>query len=164
MHEIAKVLFVGDGGVGKTSLIRRFLRDMLADKMTVGVDFTILKVGDDKVAFVWDIGGEERFEFFTESLMKGAKLVILVYDVSIPKTLFNLKKWAEKVHEANSTRIPAIVVGNKIDLGKNIGDDVVNEIIKELPLNVLEYIETSAVTGENIDKLFNAIKKYLAIL
>jgi len=160
--EIAKVLFIGDGGVGKTSLIRKFFESIVAEKLTVGVEFTLFKISDEKSAFIWDIGGEERFEVFTESLMKGAKLVVLVYDVSRTSTLLNLEKWAQKVFQVNNRKIPAIVVGNKIDLGKSVDDDLVKEKLNNLPVITLEHIETSAITGKNVPTLFKKIAELVS--
>ena len=163
MLRAVKIVFAGDGGVGKTSLIKKFFDNTVVDRLTVGTEFRIFKISPNKMAVLWDLGGEIRFRDVQEALMRGARLVVLVFDVHRPSTLTNLKKWAERIYNINGRkRIPAIVVGNKIDLGKNIDHELIKSTLKEIPLDVKYYIETSAYTGENVAILFKKIRELLS--
>ena len=97
MLRAVKIVFAGDGGVGKTSLIKKFFDDIVVDRLTVGTEFQIFKISPNKMAVLWDLGGEIRFRDVQEALMRGARLVVLVFDVHRPSTLTNLKKWDERI-------------------------------------------------------------------
>lgn len=152
---ISKVLFAGEGGVGKTSIIRKFLGDGLSRGITLGVDFHFIRKNNVNI-MIWDFSGQERFKPLIENLFCGAKLLVLVFDLSRPKTLLKLMDWANYVR-SKVDQIPVIVVGNKKDLGKKISDKLIQEVLGKLPFKVLGYIETSALTGENLNELFNKI-------
>ncbi|GIL49845.1 hypothetical protein Vafri_6157 [Volvox africanus] len=119
-----KILLLGDSGVGKTSLLTRFAHDSFDDKVasTIGVDFAVkkLSVYDKRVKLtVWDTAGQEKFRTLTSTFYRGAKGIILVYDVSRPDTLRHLEEqWMRELDlfgtEADAVRM---VVANKVDVG-----------------------------------------------
>jgi len=151
----AKILFLGEGGVGKTSLIRRYLGHNLSNSITLGVDFFTLRI-NNLTLIVWDLSGQERFRPLIDSFFYGAKLAIMVFDLSRPKTLFRLLEWSTYLKEKISD-LSVIVVGNKKDLGKNVNNTVIKSVIEQIPFRVIRYLETSAVTGENVNTLFSLI-------
>ncbi|MHA1675553.1 MAG: hypothetical protein ACTSU6_00060, partial [Candidatus Njordarchaeales archaeon] len=76
-------------------------------------------------------------------------------------SLSRVKKWAELLVKANNgSEISGILVGNKIDLGKKIDPKKINEFMQSCPVNILDHIETSAVTGERIKDLFKKISDF----
>ncbi|WP_457556427.1 GTP-binding protein [Candidatus Harpocratesius sp.] len=118
-----KIAIVGDGGVGKSSLLdAKKSRNFISDKaITIGVDFDFIpieksKPEDGKAQFlVMDLGGQARFHFVHDLYIQGIKGAIVLFDVSRFKTFQNLKKWISLITKENS-QIPILLIGNKCDL------------------------------------------------
>ncbi len=162
-----KVVMIGAGGSGKTALVNRFLTQKFSEQyiVTIGSQFAVKTVsvkdgrGNDVVVklLVWDLAGQERFDFIRSSYYKGAKGALLVYDVTRKSTFLELPKWIEETEAALGTRIPIILLANKVDL--------VNErvITSEMGMafareNRLDgYLETSALTGQNVEEAFHRL-------
>jgi GTPase SAR1 family protein len=104
---------------------------------------------------LWDIGGQDRFDFFKTDFFKGVAVVGLVFDLSRPDTFDNIDEYFNDIRE-QSGNIPIFLVGNKKDLIKEIGETISREkIIQKLNQYYLfEYIETSALEMDNVEKLF----------
>ena len=104
---------------------------------------------------LWDIAGQERFEFFKTDFFSGVAAVGLVFDLSRPDTFDSIEEYFDDIRE-RSGNIPIILVGNKDDLKKDIGETVPREKIIQMvnQYNLFEYIETSALERKNVDKLF----------
>ena len=118
---LVKILLVGDSGVGKPSLLARFISDSFDEQgPTVGVDFKLKHVDVDGTRLkltVWDTAGQERFRTLTSSYYRGAHGVVFVYDVTSRESFENAREtWRKEVEMygtiANSVKI---VIGNKID-------------------------------------------------
>jgi len=94
-----KVIVIGPSAVGKTSIINRFVNDTFSMKyqFTMGVDFlaktVVLESGQIAKLTIWDIGGQERFEFLQRSFYAGANGAILVFDLSREYTFIEIDKW-----------------------------------------------------------------------
>ena len=164
-----QLLIIGNSNVGKTSMITRFTNGTFSQNYlaTVGVDnYTKIETIDNKNVQIklWDTAGQEKFKSLTKSFFRGAEGVILVYDITNLESFTDLKLWINSIKEnlgEEKESIPSIIVGNKIDLGeREISLEEANKFCKD---NNYEYFETSAKTGENIDKSFRAlVKKILA--
>lgn len=160
MAEVAlfKVVVAGDAGVGKTSLIRRYCEGkFFASRVaTIGVDFHTQRVrvptGLVKLS-IWDMAGQEQFEVVRAGFYRGSRAAALVYDVTAPASLVNLAHWREEVLQA----VPhqgLLVVGNKIDLQRAIQPEAGQTFAFEIGAT---YLETSALTGEGVARLFEAL-------
>ncbi len=159
MVRIVKVVMAGDGGVGKTSLLESYKGGNLSKvTMTIGVNLMSIKVDENFSLQIWDLSGQEQYRFLIDVFFRGAKLAILVFDLSRPVTLYNLKKWAEVLKEGAGPKIPTIVVGNKKDLGKQVPDETIKEVIDSLGLPIIKYMETSALQHEGVIELFDYLK------
>ena len=164
-----QLLIIGNSNVGKTSIITRFTNGTFSPNYlaTVGVDnYTKIETIDNKNVQIklWDTAGQEKYKSLTKSFFRGAEGVILVYDITNLESFTDLKLWINSIKEnlgEEKESIPSIIVGNKIDLGeREISLEEANKFCKD---NNYEYFETSAKTGENIDKSFRAlVKKILA--
>src|SRR5271157_533341 len=115
-----KVLLLGDGGVGKTTLVQRYVTGAFIanTKITIGVDFatkSLLIDGAQVMLQVWDFGGEERFRFILPTYCNGAKGGIFVYDVTNLQSLLHAGEWLKIVRD-QAGDIPVIMVGTKADL------------------------------------------------
>lgn len=118
---IYKVVLVGDGNVGKTSLVRRFCEGKFEESrvLTLGVDFQIkqIKLGERTLRLsIWDVAGQDRFRTFRDQFYAGSLAAALIYDVTSPATFFNLSRWRDEVLSA-VPGLPLAVIGNKVDLG-----------------------------------------------
>lgn len=104
---------------------------------------------------LWDIAGQERFEFFKTDFFKGVAAVGLVFDLSRPDTFDAINDYFDDIRD-RSGNIPIILVGNKSDLKKDIGETIPREKIVQMinQYNLFEYIETSVLENSNVDTLF----------
>lgn len=159
-----KCIIIGPAGVGKTSLMRRFVENQfsLTYKFTIGVDFLIKKVEFEKGRLaklsIWDVGGQERFKSLRRSFYKGTDGALLVFDLSRANTFYKLKDWLTDMSSIIQKKIPIVIIGNKTDLIPEIGE-VIN---RNEPKQFAEreesiYIETSAKTGDNVEKAFSEL-------
>ncbi len=107
---------------------------------------------------LWDTGGQERFGFFKTDFFKGVAAVALVFDLSRLDTFDSIDEYFEDIREL-SGNIPIILVGNKDDLKKDIGEMIPREKIIQMvnQYSLFEYIETSAFENLNVEKLFHRL-------
>ncbi len=152
-----KIILLGNGNVGKTSLKRSFLDLEFVDKyqMTNGVEF-----GIKNELIIYDIGGQFIWTSI-EEYFKNAKGAVLVYDITNRKSFESLDKWYEKLVIHSGKNIPFVIAGNKADLrefghaqvdvaeGYEYAAKMSNQSIFEIP-----YFETSALTGLNVNYVF----------
>ncbi len=157
-----KLILGGEGGVGKTSMVHRFVEDAFQTDYKSTIGTSIMKKECDfqglesKVRFViWDLAGQAQFKRVRQTYLGNAEAGILVFDVTRKETFDKLEKWFNEIKEVSST-ISLIVVGNKIDLEDQ--RVVLLEQGEELAEKLnLSYIETSAKTGENINDAFKML-------
>ena len=165
---LLKVCLLGDGDVGKTSLRERFLGKEFKSNylMTVGADYAvkIYELNGKPIKYqIWNIAGQERFESVRSLFFQGSHGLILVFDITRPETLYNLKGWlAETKKYIKAFSIPIICLANKIDLDTHLNFrkeevlDFLRELFieNEIPTESLKFYETSSKTGENVEKAF----------
>ncbi|MFX1238897.1 MAG: Rab family GTPase, partial [Promethearchaeota archaeon] len=117
---ILKILTAGEGGVGKTTLLHRYVEGKFSaeTKMTIGVEFFLKETdieGNTATLQLWDFGGQERFRFLLESYVLGAKGALLMFDLTRPITLDNLEQWIDIVRKGDPD-LPVLFIGTKLDL------------------------------------------------
>jgi len=119
--EIAiKVVIVGNGGVGKSSMIQRYCKGIYTRdyKKTIGVDFLERMIdidGEDVRVMLWDTAGQEEFDAITKAYYRGAQACVLTFSTTDRWSFEAVKDWKKKV-ENECGEIPAVLVQNKIDL------------------------------------------------
>ncbi|WP_287583411.1 Rab family GTPase, partial [Candidatus Borrarchaeum sp.] len=155
-----KIVVAGDGGVGKTSLLNRYVSDtfLTAMKMTIGTDFfsKVMERDNSVVKLqLWDFGGEKRFRFLLPGYCKGARGVLLAFDLNDFTTLMSLDEWIQIVKE-NTTDPKILLVGTKVDIAGGVTEE---EFIRDFceKHNIHEFIPTSSKTGENVDFVFQEL-------
>lgn len=169
---IFKCIVIGPGGVGKSSLVRRFIEDKfeINYNFTIGVDFLAKTVEYEKNQFaklsIWDVGGQERFKVLRRSFYEGTHGALLVFDLSRANTFHKMKDWLTDMRNIIEEKIPIVILGNKADLLAEVGEVINRDEPKKLAEEEESvYIETSAKSGENVDKAFvlltQKMKKYL---
>ena len=113
---MAKVIIIGDSGVGKTNLITRFCDSYVA---TIGVDFKIktLSVGDRRYKLqIWDTAGQERFKNITQTYYKGAAGIILAYSITYRNSFENVERWINQIDTHAPSDASKILIATKSDL------------------------------------------------
>ena len=166
---IFKVCIFGDGGVGKTTLVQRYLTDVFHDgtTMTIGVDFHIKKIQvGDKIAKlqIWDFAGEERFRFLLPAYLRGIQAGIFMYDISRFSTLKNFDIWFEVYKEGIKDQeedIPLFMIGGKLDLEEKRAVPRQTAIEIATKNDFSGFVETSAKTGQNIEVAFKTLAEIL---
>ncbi|TXT58999.1 MAG: Small GTP-binding domain protein [Promethearchaeota archaeon] len=157
-----KLILGGEGAVGKTSMVHRFVEDSFETDYKATIGTSIMKKQcefeslESSVRFViWDLAGQQQFQRVRQSYLANARAGVLVYDVTRRNTYEKINNWHEEIKK-NTDQISMILVGNKIDL---VDDrEVTPEEGKELAEKLnLSYIETSAKTGENIEDAFRML-------
>ncbi len=158
----------GDGGVGKTTLVNRYILGLFYGDttMTIGVDFHVkyLEVDGKKVALqIWDFAGEERFRFLLPTYLKGASGAIFIYDITRYSSLRNVMDWLAVVDAQfkQRERIPLLMVGGKADLAEKrmVSSSEAIEIAKSSQFS--GFIECSSKTGKNVEKVSYAITQLM---
>ena len=160
---IMKIITAGEGGVGKTTLLRRYVEGKFSEKtkITIGVEFFLKELNiDGKLVAIqlWDFGGQERFRFLLKGYVIGAKGALLMFDLTRPSTLNNLGEWVNICRSTNPN-LPILFLGTKIDLvdEPSIPDDYIDELKKKF--NLFDFLKISSKTGENIDFAFELLTR-----
>ena len=166
-YQTCKVVILGEPGVGKTSIISRYITNQFFPVVisTTGASYStkLLKIENDKIKFqIWDTAGQERFRSLAKIFYQNAVAVILVYDITIRDTFEQLKEyWIKEIKENAPPDIILALAANKSDKYKDEQVDI-NEG-KELArqLNAI-FKSTSALSSKGIDELFLTIgQKFL---
>lgn len=160
-----KTVFLGDMGVGKTSIIGRLTQGKFFSVQTLSVGALIqeIKLKNGERLSVWDATGQEQFRSTIPLYLRGAKIIVLVFDLSksdreIVKR--HLTSWIEIVNNTD-LNVRCILVGNKLDLCRSSKEEVKNEFTKFAQEHKIEkFLICSALTGEGIDEL----KGFLTVL
>ena len=161
---LSKILVIGDGAVGKSCIIRRYVDNEFESThlQTVGLDFKLKNIqlddGNSLKAQIWDTAGQERFHSITRNYFKNAHGIILIYDVTLIESFHNVKNWIKQIKKEASDKVSIILVGNKIDMENErvVSNEEGEKIADEYGL---KFFECSAKTGVNIEQIFKEVAK-----
>ena len=166
---IKKVCLIGNSGVGKTSLIKRFILDIFDDKYlkTLGtkvsrkdltIDYPEKNLKINLTMMIWDIMGQETFRtILQDSYFFGAGGCLAVCDSTKPDSLSDLDKWVGSLYET-AGKVPVIFLANKSDLEDSV--EVKEKMLKKFAGKYnASYLYTSAKTGDNVEKAFLELGK-----
>ncbi|KAF8560736.1 hypothetical protein P879_04114 [Paragonimus westermani] len=154
-----KFLIIGSSGTGKTCIMRRYTERRFIPNMlhTVGAEFGSKIINADGTAVkmqIWDTAGQERFRSMARSYYHDAVGALLVYDITNRDSFNSLSLWLKDARQLASPEIVVVLVGNKLDLQdteQQVTHWEANAFAQE---NDLLFLETSALTGENVDEAF----------
>lgn len=154
-----KVVLVGDTGVGKSTLLMRYMNDTFSTELqaTIGIDFVWKSIpygGATHRFQLWDLSGNEKFRSLTASYLRNAKIAFICVDVTDPTSWESLEYWINRIRESAIDLDLVSIVGCKSDTGNE------REVSKEEAQKKADdlgypYFETSAKTGEGVSNLFN---------
>lgn len=159
-----KLILVGDGRVGKTSIINKYLYNTFNENepMTINSCFLEKKMIINEKTFkfaLWDTAGQEKFNSVTPVYYRDAKGVILVYDITNARSFERVQKWIEEVRSYNK-ECEIVICGNKVDIKETYEDGVDKDKAKEYVVNKgIEHFYTSAKTGEGLEEVFDYVAK-----
>ncbi|XP_023220788.1 ras-related protein Rab-10-like isoform X1 [Centruroides vittatus] len=153
-----KLLLIGDSGVGKTCILFRFSDDAFNTTFisTIGIDFKIktIELKGKKIKLqIWDTAGQERFHTITTSYYRGAMGIMLVYDITNPKSFDNIAKWLRNIDDHATEDVEKMILGNKCDMedkrmiSKERGESIARD-------HDVTFLETSAKANINIEEAF----------
>ncbi|KAK3531282.1 hypothetical protein QTP70_015182 [Hemibagrus guttatus] len=153
-----KFLVIGSAGTGKSCLLHQFIENKFKQDSnhTIGVEFgsRVVNVGGKTVKLqIWDTAGQERFRSVTRSYYRGAAGALLVYDITSRETYNALTNWLTDARTLASPNIVIILCGNKKDLDAD-REVTFLEASRFAQENELMFLETSALTGENVEEGF----------
>eukprot|EP00345_Euplotes_harpa_P013153 CAMPEP_0168336916 /NCGR_PEP_ID=MMETSP0213-20121227/11843_1 /TAXON_ID=151035 /ORGANISM="Euplotes harpa, Strain FSP1.4" /LENGTH=215 /DNA_ID=CAMNT_0008342233 /DNA_START=16 /DNA_END=663 /DNA_ORIENTATION=- len=163
-----KVIFIGDSGIGKTSVINRYLSEYFNqfNQMTLQCSFqskvvTIPNSKKQVKLHIWDTAGDEKFRNIVKMYYRGANVVVLCYDVTSEDSFDNLKTWIEQIDQnLNRDETKVVLCGCKCDLedSREVETKSALKLAKE---NEFRLFETSAKEGSGIDYMFVEIARML---
>jgi small GTP-binding protein len=161
-----KIVLLGDPGVGKTSMIRRFVYDIFDDKYitTLGMKVTKKMIKIDKFGnasnlnltlMIWDLMGQKEYQYLHKSTYKGTDGAIIVCDITRKQTLDNIPEWVSNLFNITGN-IPVVLIGNKCDLSDK--SEFRFQELQDLGkvCKATSYL-TSAKFGDNVEKVFNEL-------
>lgn len=169
-----KIALLGDGAVGKTSLRKSYLGESFTSEylLTLGADFalkTITLEGKTIKFQIWDLSGQLRFSQVRKGYYAGCYGGLLVFDRTRPDSLESTMHWLNELwRNSGKGPIPFVILGNKSDLvdgainidkKASLWAKTFSEETKPLKGFNVQYIQTSAKTGQNVDFAFNQLAK-----
>ena len=156
-----KILVAGDGAVGKTTLLYRYVDGFFKDtrQMTIGIDFhtKTVELGNDSIQLLLnDFGGQERFRFMLDQWVQGAQGALVLFDITSMTSFVHLDQWIPLVRKQKKD-LPVLLVASKCDLEDfaAVTDDKAQNIVAEH--NLQGYIRTSSKLDFNVNYLFELL-------
>lgn len=160
-----KIIVFGNSEAGKTTFLRNNTKEVIsrskADK-EIGIGFYTKSVilGNNRYQLqIWSFKDIDRFHLFYSTYSKGAHAGLLFFDISNLYSLANYEAWVSLVREEvdNPESFPIMMIGNKLDLEENRQVQSQQAIRMAKSMDIHGYIECSAMTGENVEEIFNII-------
>ena len=150
-----KIIFVGDAGVGKTTIISRVMDNPFNEvyEPSIGVDFMskIIKYRGQNIKLqIWDTAGQEKYKGLIPSYVRNSSIVFLIYDISVKSSFDNIPNWITFIRSIENTTL--VLCGNKIDLDKREVTKEQGEALAQK--GGIAFYEISAKSGEGIKNMF----------
>ncbi|ELP90270.1 ehrab7g protein, putative [Entamoeba invadens IP1] len=162
--QMFKIILIGESGVGKTSLINRYVENSFDPvyKSTIGCDFLSKNVqyeGVEYVLQIWDTAGHEKFSSMISSFYRGSDGAFVVFDVTDTASFSNLDSWINEFSGSINNDVPIIVCGNKTDLENRCVPTASAQ--QWCDLRNYTYVESSAKSSAGVTDMFATIVKLI---
>lgn len=158
-----KVVLLGEGRVGKTSILLRYVRGNFDDSQQSTsqasyLDKKISLTGQAVSLSIWDTAGQERFHSLVPIYYRDANGAVLVYDITDYESFSRVRKWVKELRTNGDSNICIIICGNKIDLAKDrrVTEEEATQYAESVGAN---HIYTSAKQGKGLDEAFNDLAR-----
>jgi Ras-related protein Rab-5C len=156
-----KVVLLGASSVGKTSIVIRFSKGVFSpgQESTIGAAFVSREIQTDHGSVslhIWDTAGQERYRSLVPRYSQGAAAIVVVYDVSDNESFRSAQRWVAESRDNHPPGVVWFLIANKCDLPQAVDAIKAQEYANSESLN---FLETSAKTGQNISELFFQIAK-----
>ncbi|OHT15916.1 small GTP-binding protein [Tritrichomonas foetus] len=155
---VFKFIVIGSSGVGKTAILTRLVDHTFTgeSQSTIGVEFIATDIDVDGTPVklqIWDTAGQERFRAIAKAYFRSAIGVMLVFDLTDRKSFDDLNQWLSDVHAHCDTNAVVTLIGNKSDLedSRKVSESEASSFAE---LHQLNYLETSALGGDNVELAF----------
>jgi Ras-related protein Rab-22 len=160
-----KVVLLGDSGVGKSSLVLRFVTDTFKpySDSTIGASYMTKLINFENKAYkymIWDTAGQEKYHSLASMYYRNTQVAIIVYDITQKQTFLTVKKWIKELQQKGPPDVLIAIVGNKQDLEDRRKVSYNQAKAYAAEINAF-FIETSAKKNININELFINIGKSL---
>ncbi|MBY9015944.1 MAG: GTP-binding protein [Candidatus Lokiarchaeota archaeon] len=156
-----KVIIIGESGVGKTSLVKKFISSYFSKdyRVSIGTNLYVkellLKSGNNVTIQIWDIAGQEKWIKMRHFYYKGAHGALIVGDITRGNTFEQLKEFWNQDLKKYCGDIPKILVVNKVDLNRIISNNDIEKLAQDIDVEAT--IFTSAKNGQNVENAFHQI-------
>ena len=162
---VLKICLLGNGNVGKTSLVYRYIENRFSRdfKSTLGVNLLKKNIvleneyeGKSASIQIWDLGGQQAYRKLRKLYLEGSQGALIVFDVTDKQSFDDLEEWIQSLIEIRGNDVPMIIIGNKIDLVESriVAEDVARKYATRYNA---EIIFTSAATGEQVEDAFKEL-------
>ncbi|MFX1287232.1 MAG: Rab family GTPase [Promethearchaeota archaeon] len=162
-----KVIVIGDAGVGKTSLVKKFVSGRFTSdyRVSIGANLfvkdLILEPDMDISIQIWDIAGQEKWVKMRHLYYRGAHGALIVGDLTRENTFEQLNEFWNPDLTKFCGDIPKILVVNKMDLKPIISNEEIGKLAQDI--NVKATIFTSAKNGQNVEEAFHLIAELIVL-
>lgn len=165
---IYKIVTAGNSGVGKTSILLRYVNSFFDEytESTVGIDFFTSKLpltNNETVKLqIWDLAGQYEFNNIVKSYFRNIHGAILVFDITNRSSFNNIEEWIKKIKTDKdyiNNDVKMVLVGTKYDLQKVfpiISESEINDLLSRHPY-IIKYIKASSKTDKNINEIFETL-------
>jgi len=165
--QVLKFVVAGDYSVGKTCLIKRYTKNSFEESYnaTKLSDFFRKNMeldGKEYYLQIWDTAGGEMYSKMTGVFFNNCAGALFVYEIGNKESFENISKWMKICKENNPENVKMVLVGNKCDLADDKRQVSLDEGQKLAKENGMLFFETSAKTGENVEKLFQETVKEIS--
>ncbi len=155
---VHKLVLLGDTGVGKTSLVQRYVYNSMSTDVgrTLGAILHVKQIRLRNLLHklvIWDLGGGESFAALREQYCANASGAFMVFDRTQPQSFYNISRWLTALR-AGAGNVPVIFVENKIDLESSLDP---KEVMSKVEREAVRYIQTSAIENRNVDLAFKSL-------